>query len=168
MFFCCRLIWFHPVLPSVCTGRPYVRYKNLFSPKTTSGWHVHKNEFFWKFVLLSQISASFLKCSAKISVFDYMHLATFHRIFFSFLKGRCYSLSLKVNLESNTIFKNLVLQAPETIRIRFLQKKYFKKLHACEHLTVLSNDLDKTSALLSFQCYDVPIHILVLAHCCSV
>jgi hypothetical protein len=29
------------------------------------------------------------------------------------------------------IFKNLVLQARGTIRIRFLQKKYFKKIHAC-------------------------------------
>jgi uncharacterized phage infection (PIP) family protein YhgE len=28
------------------------------------------------------------------------------------------------------IFKNLVLQALGTIRIRFLQKKYFKKIHA--------------------------------------
>jgi hypothetical protein len=29
------------------------------------------------------------------------------------------------------IFKNLVLQALGIIRIRFLQKKYFKKMHAC-------------------------------------
>ncbi len=29
------------------------------------------------------------------------------------------------------MFKNLVLQALQTIRIRFLQKKYFKKFHAC-------------------------------------
>ncbi len=32
------------------------------------------------------------------------------------------------------IFKNLVLQALGTIKIRFLQKKYFKKFHACVHL----------------------------------
>ena len=38
--------------------------------------------------------------------------------------------------ESNTIFKNLVLQALGTIRIRFLQKKVKKKFHACVPLSM--------------------------------
>ncbi len=38
---------------------------------------------------------------------------------------------LTISAESNTIFKNLVLQALGTIRIRFLQKKSKKKFHAC-------------------------------------
>ncbi len=40
-----------------------------------------------------------------------------------------------ISAESNMIFKNLVLQALGTIRFRFLQKKYFKKFHACVPLT---------------------------------
>ncbi len=38
--------------------------------------------------------------------------------------------------ESNTIFKNLVLQALGTIRIRFPHKKYLKKFHACVPLMI--------------------------------
>ncbi len=42
---------------------------------------------------------------------------------------------LKVEyLELNTIFKNLVLQALGTIRFRFLQKKYFKKISCSVYL----------------------------------
>jgi|688.fasta_scaffold292928_1 hypothetical protein len=36
-----------------------------------------------------------------------------------------------ISAVSNTIFKNLVLQALGTIRFRFLQKKSLKKVHAC-------------------------------------
>ncbi len=83
----------------------------------------------------------------------------FHRNFFSFSKGRCYSLSLKVNLgriEYN-FQKSLVTGSWD--HKDSVSAKSIKKFHACVPWTVSCNDLDKTSALLSFQCYDVPTHI---------
>jgi hypothetical protein len=38
---------------------------------------------------------------------------------------------LNISAESKNFFKNLVLQALETIRIQFLQKKDLQKFHAC-------------------------------------
>ncbi len=42
-----------------------------------------------------------------------------------------------ISAESNTILKNLVLQALGTIKFQFLQKKSKKKFHACVPLSVL-------------------------------
>jgi hypothetical protein len=45
------------------------------------------------------------------------------------MRGNVYKSN--ISAESNTIFKNLVLQALGTITFRFLQKKENKKFHAC-------------------------------------
>ncbi len=55
-----------------------------------------------------------------------------------FIAGWAYAEMFKSRIsQPNRIwyFKNLVLQALESIRIPFLQKKYFKKSHACVPLT---------------------------------
>jgi hypothetical protein len=43
---------------------------------------------------------------------------------------KCLKVEYCISAESNKIFKNLVLQARGTIRIRFLQKKSKLKFHA--------------------------------------
>jgi hypothetical protein len=57
-----------------------------------------------------------------------------------------------ISAESNTIFKNLVLQALGTIRIRFLQKKYLKKFHACVPLRKPGTNLPSFSYLYLHTC----------------
>ncbi len=51
----------------------------------------------------------------------------FHRMLS--MRGNVWKLN--ISAESNTIFKNLVLQARGTIWFRFLQKSQTKKFHAC-------------------------------------
>jgi hypothetical protein len=70
----------------------------------------------------------------------------FHRMLS--MRGNVYKSN--ISAESNTIVKNLVLQALGTIRFRFLQKKSNKKFHACVPLKLLINEKRGGLTVVSF------------------
>ncbi len=69
---------------------------------------------------------------------------------------------LNISANSNTIFKNLVLQALGTIWFRLLQKKYIKKFHACVPLTKIIVQTFERFLVLSSNC--IFLNLLRLAY----
>ncbi len=114
----------HPVLPSVCTGRPYVRNKNLFSQKPLPAGKSIKMSFWGNLFCYRRFLHPFWN-SAQNKSFIYIHLATFSPKFFSAFRmdDGIFWARLKVN-QVETAKKNVL-----SCRV-FMTKPCMRKISA--------------------------------------